>query len=531
MISSYQLSDDNISSVTFKAGRDNGLSSGYTLNVVLISLSSTPIKSIEVETTGVNAGTFRLGSEKGISLSMGRSMTRTHQGSTSSSVDPITDLLKKSVIMSTTRSALYQYVSDSTGLENRDKIVFVSEADRQRAGEHLSVGNIQGYCGIMMGLSDGEANNVQILFDKVADSPIVANLMTSGEIKWQSGDTSNENSLFHISGGLAGGILMTVEDIFRKILAPLGLELYWVKDNIYSLEPPRIANDNSETIATVRKDEIISLDTESNPYNTPSLIIPVELEDDIMGKAASIGLQYVLDVGILNGDDEATRSLKIEKYNIPSFLVNPLKNAITSASIARNKTVGAIAELTTSEAVGKYELFYGDFARKTSLYERNSGSCVIVFRPELTVPYAWYDIDGTDAFVTSIVHTITRNKATTLLTIAAMRDLTKGETAQPKPKGNSAKKAKDSEDRVVKEIVDKSVIIDSEYVRKIDGHIQDMFSFHREEKDTHHAVLGGKLLEKEITSIFGDEAKEDDVLSLQGELHPKVAASATKKET
>lgn len=523
MISSYKL-DESIASVTFKAGRDNGIASGYSLKVVFDHITSNAVRTVDVEVTGKNAGTFTLGSDKGISLSMGRSMTRTRQGSTSSSVDPIADLFKKSVIMTQTRSSLYEYVDKMGNSENKNKIVFVSSSRLQEANAYLSAGNIQGYCAIMMGLSDNSANNVRLDFSKVEESPIVANLKESGTIKWSSGDTNNSNSLFHLSGGIASGTIMTVEDIFRKILAPLGLELYWVRDNLYSLEPPRIANDDSETVVTIRKEDIISLDTESNPYNTPSLIIPIELEDDIIGKASTIGLQYIVDVGILNGDDESTRSLKIETYNIPSFLVNPLKNAITSTSIARNKSVGAIAEMTTSEATGKYELFYGDFARKTSLYERSNGSCTVVFNPALTVPYAWYNINGIEAFVTSIIHTITRSKATTLLTIAAMRDTSDKKLPKPKPNANRSKQAKESEDKVIKEIADASAIIDRDYVRMIDQRVQQMFHVHKDKKETHHDVSGDTLSADEVDKIFGSQEDEKSVLEQHESLHPKVVA-------
>lgn len=523
MISSYRL-DDNIASVTFKAGRDNGIASGYNLKVVFDHVTSTAVKTVDVEVLGKNSGTFTFGSEKGISLSMGRSMTRTSQGSTSTSVDPIVDLFKKSVIMTQTRSSLYEYVEKAGDSKNKNKIVFVSSSQLQLANAYLSAGNIQGYCTIMMGLTDSSANNVHLDFSKAEESPIIANLKESGTIKWSSGDTNNRSSLFHLSGGIASGTIMTVEDIFRKILAPLGLELYWIRDNMYSLEPPRIANDNSETVVTIRKEDIISLDTESNPYSTPSLIIPVELEDDIIGKASTIGLQYIVDVGILNGDDESTRSLKIETYNIPSFLVNPLKNAITSTSIARNKSIGAIAEMTTSEATGKYELFYGDFARKTSLYERSNGSCMVVFNPSLTIPYAWYNINGIEAFVTSVIHTITRSKATTLLTIAAMRDTSTGESAKPKPNANRSKEAKESEDKVVKEIADASALMDRDYVRTIDQKVQQMFYVHKDKKETHHDVSGDTLSADEVDKIFGSQVDEDSVLEQHEAIHPKVVA-------
>ncbi|MDF1879612.1 hypothetical protein JHD46_08180 [Sulfurimonas sp. SAG-AH-194-C20] len=520
MISSYKL-DPHVNRVSFVTNRENGLSTGYKLDVYTSTTGIDEILTTSLTLEGKNSGSYVFGSEKGISLEGGMSFTSTSYGESSTSIDPIIDLLKKTVIVSDTTSSLYVHLNKG-GLANKDSIVFVTISQLTDANLKLSKGDISGYCSIMMGLSSNSGNNVKIDFSNVDSSPIIKNLMESGRVKYGSGDEIEENSLFHVRGGIEIDVMQTVEDIFEKILVPLGLELYWTGDNIYSLESPRFANDNSSSIATISNEDIVSLDISSNPYDTPSLLLPMELENEIIGVPSSVGMANVVSSGILPSDSKKGRSIKIETYNIPSFLINPLKNASFSASNAANKSHGSIATMTTDSVADKFEAFYGSFARKTSLYQRNSGSCILALNPKLVIPYAWYNINGEDMFVSSIMHDITRTKSSTILTILGIR---RGANSDIVVEDTKVKEAKTSEDKVVDEIVKKAKLTDSQYVSSIKASLLEITSSSITKKKSHHELHGANISKKEMNAIFGDDKEEENIKAVS-EIHTLIEAAS-----
>jgi hypothetical protein len=409
---------EGVSSVNYDTSRVGSIATGFNLTIS----DTTQVQhdgEIEVGITGDTNMTVKLGSKFGIILSDGVTKTRTHTGRTTVIVDPIMDLFKKAIIINNTRGT---YLERTLGkrIADSDFIVALTVQDTYNANDKLIMGDVTGFIDIMFGLTDGKSRDVVILTDKVAESPIIKSLSNlRSHTNWEEG----KGSFFFHDASFGGEGLYTVESIYQQTLAPLGLELYWVKDNIYSLEPPRLTNPKAlpEPVVIDKKD-IISMDSISDPYNIPDLIIPSSEMNNVLGQGGhNVMASIIMQTGVLT-NLSGKRSLKIQTYDIPNILMPSITLLMKNAAEAKDKSHGALPPITSDEAIENAITFFGSSARKSQLYKLSRGGCRLAFRPDITVPFSWYVIDGEEYFVTDVRHSITRSSAETRLTIGGKRN-------------------------------------------------------------------------------------------------------------
>jgi len=497
---------EGVASVHFETSRTGTIATGFNLTIS----DTADIEhdgEIEVGIEGDGSGVYTLGSKFGIILSDGVSRTRTHTGRTTVIVDPIMDLFKKAIIVrpGTDGNYLGDALGDSEG--DKDFVVTLSSGDVMTANISLREGKVEKFIDIMFGMSRGRSKDIVILTDKVKDSPIIKNLSDIGA----SATSKDNGSFFTAKSFYSQAGIYTVESIFHQTLGPLGLELYWVKDNIYSLEPPRLTNPNAKNEPiTILDSDIISIDSVSDPYNVPDLILPTITMPDIIATGGVDSIAALsLQMGVLS-DMSGKRSMKIQTYEIPNILVDPVKIAMIGARVAKDKSAGAIPTLTSEEAIANWSTFFGSNARKSKLYKLSRGGCRLIFRPDITVPFSWYSIDGEDCFVTNIKHSITRSNAETQLTIAGKRnpDIILND-ATPK----IDEKIKEIEEKYIKTVIKKTEVheekvkSDSENVsRKINKATQN-------EDISYLSYCGRDLTNDELNLLFADEDELKEVLN------------------
>lgn len=491
---------EGVSSVVFQTSRMGQFSTGFNLTIS-DTLGAEHDGEIAVAVEGDRNISHKLGSKKGIILSDGTDLSRTHHGRNTVIVDPIMDLLKKSIIVNNTMSYLEEEIGEA--VQDPDFIVTLTVSEVEAANLSLRNGNVAGFIDVMFGLSEGGGTGVIIKSDKAIESPIIRDLSEIASLA--SNSDGARGSFFTALSTFSKGGLYTVESIFQQTLGPLGLELYWVKDNIYSLEPPRLTNPKSEALSIqINKDDIVKISSTVDPYNVPDIIIPSTVVPDVVGvNAASVLSQNSLKLGILS-NMSGKRSMKIQTYDIPNFLINPITMAMKVSAENINNVNAPLKELTSEEAITYYSTFFGSSARKSQLYRLTRGGCTLKFRPDITEPFRWYTIDETEYFVTDIRHTITRSSAETVLTIGGKRNEAHEIESSP-PKSDS--KIKKTEDNFLKKVKVKS---ESE-VDKVNDTIEHIkqkvernsSSFNGD--DSYLAFSGGNLSSDSVNVLFGND--------------------------
>lgn len=491
---------EGVNSVIFQTSRMGQLSTGFNLTIS-DTLETEHDGEISVGIEGDRNLSKKLGSKKGIILSDGTELSRTHHGRTTVVVDPIMDLLKKSIIVNNTMSYLEKEIGEA--VKDPDFIVTLTVSEVEGANTSLREGDVAGFINVMFGLSDGTGTGVEIRTDKAKESPIIRDLSEIASLAANSDGA--RGSFFTALSTFSKGGLYTVESIFQQTLGPLGLELYWVKDNIYSLEPPRLTNPKAEALPIqIDKDDIVKISSTVDPYNVPDIIIPSTVVPDVVGvNAASVLSQNALKLGVLS-DMSGKRSMKIQTYDIPNFLINPITMAIKVSAENINNVNAPLKELTSEDAIKYYSTFFGSSARKSQLYKLTRGGCTLKFRPDITEPFSWYTIDETEYFITDIRHTVTRSSAETILTIGGKRN----ETHEIESKSPSIdSKIKDTEDAFLNKIqitsekeVDKVNDAIKEIKQKVD---RNSPSFNGD--DSYLAFSGGNISKDGMNVLFGND--------------------------
>jgi len=248
---------EGVYSVDYQTSRAGTIATGFNLTIT-DSISVEHDGEIEVGIEGDTDEKFLLGSKFGIVLSDGVSRSRTHTGRTTVVVDPIMDLFKKAIIVN--KSDVSEYLGKAIGVDKEntknDFVVILGPGDVARANSFLKNGKIIEFIDIMFGMSGGRTKDTVIVADKAIESPIIRNLSKL----IPSVQVADNGSFFTHDASFSQDGIYTVEAIFQQTLSSLGLELYWVKDNIYSLEPPRLTNPNAKIEPNViTKADIISI--------------------------------------------------------------------------------------------------------------------------------------------------------------------------------------------------------------------------------------------------------------------------------
>jgi len=490
---------EGVSSVTYTTSKMGHIATGFNLTIV-DEAKNTHDGEIEVSVTGDREFTAKLGSTHGIVLSDGKSIARTKIGKTTVVVDPILDLLKKAIIVNDNRSYLEEKMGGQ--IESSDFLVILTPAKIMEANAALASGDVLTFIDTMFGLRGGAGNGVVIKTDKAKESPIIRDLDKLRNTA--SGTESAQGSFFVSNAHFTKHGLYTVENIFTQTLGPLGLELYWSKDNVYSLEPPRLTNPNAEVKPIdIGQEDIIRMNVISDPYNIPDIILPQTMVPNVLGAGGiTTAAKIALETGILS-NMENKRSMKIQTYTIPNFLHDTIKIAMNTGKNSIDKDSAPIENITSPDAIKSAITFFGSHARKSKLYGLTRGTCSLIFRPEITEPACWYNIDGKEMFVSSIAHNITRGNATTTLTIAGIRNV--GHETQDIPSSaEGVGQIIEVENAFVKDVKNNTAKEETAILKSIQ---QDAKSAQDGSVDEHGCISfwGGDLSKEEASLIFGDK--------------------------
>jgi len=399
---------DGMFSVSYTGTRIGNLATGFHMVINGPKGSLGNRKEVNISIDGVSA---KLGSSKAVVKEIGKSYNRTFEGDSSVVVDPIFSLFERLVIIQTQARA---FQSTSLGSGTHGKVVVITAQDMMTLyKDKLAKGDIEGF---IQGLI-GDDSGIVINYDSVGESPIIKALkLNSSTAIFRKSSMNAARSLFQKTN------ILSVGDIFQQFISPLGLELYWMRDNVYNLEPPRILSD-PKPVATIKKTEIIELNSVADPYNVPDIVIPRMHFQNALGTSASntIVIQSLI-AGVINSQAPGRsgvggQNLKVSTYDVPPFLYDAHAMGQRQSLNAKNKELGTTLE-TNPEFEASLAGFYSSHARKSELYKLNTGRCVTILNPKLNQPYAWYNIDGEDCFVSNIRHEISRTRAVTILEIA-----------------------------------------------------------------------------------------------------------------
>lgn len=512
MIKSYLA--PGINSITYETTRFGNIATGFNLTIEdQVNVSHDGEVSITIESNG-ETKEHKLGTKEGIVISDGIVDSRTSEGRTTVVVDPIMDLFKKAIIVTLSDSYLEQVINEAGRSGDNSFAVIMSQPDVLIANNKLKSGDVAGYIDDMFGLSGGVGSKVTILTDKVSESPIVSSLQTISSTV----DTNSATGSFFIAGSnFERQGVYSVEDIFNDTLAPLGLELYWVNGSTYSLEPPRLSNTNSEVIGEeISKSEIISMNTITDPYNIPDIMIPDVYMPQIVGTgAASITSSEAIRSGVVSRLD-SNKVMKIKTFKIPSFLINPISTAMRASAGAKD-SLSQIPNLADEEATNNMITFFGSHARKTQMYGLTRGSCTLSLRPDITVPYSWYKIAGLEVFVSNIRHTVTRKRAITTLTIAGTRDVSKeiddsGASFDPG-------EIMSSQESFIAEMNRSALNSIEECTENLSTILKEIESSGKSDSKSFYSAYSPDMSKDEVANVFGDEQEYNDIIEGVKETH------------
>jgi len=337
-------------------------------------------------------------------IGVGKNLTRTTSSYTYSFTDPLNIILQKTVIISNISRQNSQFMNI---VQSSDKVTFFS---KEKFQELVLNTLVKGKIGEFLNnlISD---TSITLNSNRETLSPIVRILQNHASDF--SGSFAN---MFYqnIAEPLLRGGIFSVGSIMAQLLPIFGLELYY-NDGIYSLEPPRFLFKDSYTNAGIvlKESDVISITVEQPKINIPSIIIPrIDFENMALAKYASKCSEAfaTLILKELSSIQELPL-FKIKTYDIPNILVPHSFQSNTQALFDR-----------VNENFREVWKYYSAFAFKSAFNEMNIGTIELVFNPQITEPFKWYNIAGKDYFVTSINHSITRNNALTTLGFGGIYD-------------------------------------------------------------------------------------------------------------
>lgn len=474
-------------SVTYRSTNLGNVATGFNLTV---SGPENVISSIRGKKTitvsnGDTSATF--GTPKGIVLLDGKRESRTYKGSSVVIVDPVYKLFQKYVIF-TTAKCVFSDTASSVG-----NLVVVDARKRILLFNMLRAGNIQAF---FEGIA--QPTEVIIKYDKVKKSPVIKALKGAADLTYATA--------MYAKSIMEEGEMISVGEIFNRFIVPLGLELYWKEDNIWELEPPRLSEGSPTPVppSPIRKEDIVDLQMNSDPYNAPDIVIPSMVRNSSVGKMASIAdfAGKTLAAGILGQKGKGSDNFKVTTFDLPYFLTPEIKTAVTATKeFGYDKYEGGINPQSNILVAADIARFFGAHARKSALYSQVTGYCVMVFSPHVNKPYSWYVIDDKLCFVSDIVHNITRSSASTVLTIAGV--YTPDYDTSDKI-GNSPSKMPDMEKDFNTDMISKAENKSKEIKAKVQKGAKPK------------KLKKGKEPEEDMKYIFGDW--EDHQSAVQGKL-------------
>ena len=432
---------DGLFSVSFTSTRLEDLATGFHMTITGEDVTDKKTVNVSItDDTGQNKTIEGiLGAEEGLVLSTGKSLNRTYEGNTAIIVDPIFELFEKIVVIQTKRQA---FQGTGENIESLGAVHIIKNSEIPRIYKLLTSGDVPGFIKEMIG-----DHTLDLKFKDYEKSPIIAALKVAKVNALRLNDTINAAyRMFNVAS------VLSVGDIFRYFISPLGLELYWEGGRTYNLQPPRLLMEPKE-VGTIDRKDIIELTSVSDPYNVPDLVIPnftfgAALGSGISSRVAATALRN----GVLAKVGRGGKNLKVSTYSIPPFLQDAYEYAARQQKYAQDTPLSATIQ-SDSNLEELVSSVLSSHARKSNLYKLNSGRCVLPLNPTLNQPYSWYKIDGEQCFVSDIRHEITRNRAVTILTIAG-KEMEPLEDPGPTP---GSTKEYDKEKKEVEKVVVKGI--------------------------------------------------------------------------
>jgi hypothetical protein len=397
------ISAEGLFTVNYSSSRLGNVATGFSLSMV--GKEGTLGDRMTVEVSNGLGGSAIFGSKYGVTLTTGKSLSRSYRGDMKVVVDPGYDMFGKLIIIHEKEGDFVKATKD----RDLGSIRVLSNATAKR----LLFGNLMS--GDMAGFIDGiigKLENIVLDTSKANESPIIKALTESNLIR----KINNSNAIDEF---LSFRKVFSIGDFFSSLVAPFGLEVYWVSDNIYSVEPARLAAGPGDNVIHVPEDIIEELNISSDIYNAPDIIVPSFARNEMLG---ALGLDVAAKTALLTGFTNTVGSsgnrLKISTYDIPSFLMDPVETAMSSVDFKNAGYGGNASRHTTDKALRTVASFFSSYAKKSTLYRLKTGSCTLEFSPQFTQGFSWYEIAGEKVFVSDIHHTITRGSASTTLNIA-----------------------------------------------------------------------------------------------------------------
>jgi len=474
------ITAENLFSVSYTSTRLADLATGFRMTMNGPPGSVSGKTKLKVSNGSVSA---QWGSDDGVVLNSGVSVSRTTEGESAVVVDPIYDFFQKMVYFANETTSYAEAVKGVGRLKILTPIQ-VEESIHFTLGE----GKIEDFINATVSPPPG----IKIIYDKIEKSPIVRALLDKN-----SDGAVGDNISTAVLRSFYNGKMLSVGDIFIKFISPLGLELYWVKDGTYSLEPPRLTVDNPKSELSITRDKIINLQMNMDPHNAPDIVIPSMIMPEIMGAMSTNEfVKKALTAGVLA--NVGGKNIKIATYEIPFFLINPVKEALESGKISLDTYEGGVSPQARENVSADIASFFGAHSRKSSLYGQKTGQCTMVFSPEITQSHSWYKIDGTMCFVSDIRHELTRTSGMTILTIAGVKDAS---ILTNKMVGKATSTLPKLEEAFVKKELDKA----KEETKKTK---EDIIKGHKKIKLPNYIIT-----EEAMDGIFGNPEKDDDAIA------------------
>ena len=416
MTKATHITAESVLSVQYATTRIGEVGTGFTMSIVVDSDSKKEDGVIKITD---EKGEYIWGTDKGIVVSNGITISRTAEGRTIDVTDRLSDFLSRPVVVTSNTDGTILTNASPTISADRKRLSITTRADVKNAVIALSEGNIPQFMEYMFGSQD--LWNIKINFDKIENSPLIKVLKESGT----KGGRGKYKNILSLEADFVPQGVYSVGDFFRTIISAMGLELHWVKDDLYSLEPPRMVSDKSvkEIIKEIGREDIISLSILTDQYDIPDVIIPsMYLVDSLGSVGSSVAAGRAVSNGVIKGlKDRPERSFRFTTYPVPNFLQSLVDLTEKVEEENRDAPIGTPKIISQEHTASITEIF-SSHARKSKLYTRSKGSCTLKFSPDILTPFSWYKIDGNTVFVTEIRHSLSRTSATTQLTIGGVYD-------------------------------------------------------------------------------------------------------------
>ncbi len=215
------------------------------------------------------------------------------------------------------------------------------------------------------------------------------------------------------------GMILCVQDIIQTYLPILGVELYWNGGDEYIIEEPRIL-DPSNPKGTVSREDIIEKTIGADVFNVPDAIIPRFPSPNVMNKES---WDRAMVRGLMNitSNIRGSENLKVTIFDVPPVHLETIGAGMNAFLHSKASTTGLLPTRDTGPS-NDVSTFFTEFAFSSAMYGIASGTVVCTFQPQISIPAAWYTIDGEKLFISDIRHEISRFRAVTILTVAATED-------------------------------------------------------------------------------------------------------------